>query len=161
MSDDVAQKQSSLDRWTRPSREQDDRFREVQVGARRKYPEETELLKAAAMRLARENGKVHVSGVEIIRHRGREKPVVRFSGGFTAPEMVEEARLEGKVPRWLPGSVTGWLADAGVIQVGLDGAARENSSNGSRKGAKINRWELAEKAIAEVPEPALPEAPTQ
>ena len=152
--------QPTLDRWTRPSREQDARFAEVQVAARRKYPEETEALKDAALRLARENGKVRVAGMDLIVHRGREKLVVRLSGGFTAPEMVEEAGLEGKVPRWLPGSVTGWLSDAGMIQVGLDGMARENSSNGSRKGAKVNRWELAEKAVALVPEPEPPEVPT-
>jgi hypothetical protein len=152
--------QENLDRWLRPSREQDDRFREVQVGARRKYPQETELLKTAAMRLARENGKVYLAGVELVNHRGRPKAVPRFAGGFTAPEMVEEAHLEGKVPRWLPGSVCGWLSDAGVIQVGLEGKARENSSNGSRKGAKINRWELAEKAVAEVPEPTAPGVPS-
>lgn len=153
-------KQSNLHRWLRPSREQDDRFREVQVSARRKYPGETEKLKEAAMRLARENGRVEVDSVEMIAHRGRLVQKIRFKGGFSAPEMVEEAGLEGKIPGWLAGTITGWLSDQGMIQVGCEGMARENSSNGSRKGGKIGRWELADTAIVQVPEPTVPEVPT-
>lgn len=150
------------DRWTssRPSSEQDDRFKEVQVAARTgRWSHETELLKIAAMRLARENGRVEVDHVEMKPHRGVLRPVARYRGGFTAPEMTEEAELTGKVPRWLPGVVCGWLSDQGQIRVGCDGTARENSSNGTRKGAKVNRWELAPEAVREPPEPTGPEIP--
>ena len=155
-------RQSSFDRdWSRPSSEQDDRFREVQVAARTgRWASETEALKIAAMRLARENGAVEVDRVEMKMHRGVLKPFTRYKGGFTAPEMVEEAGLEGKLPKWLPGAVTGWLSDQGQIRVGCDGMARENSSNGSRKSAKICRWELSPKAVREPPEPQVPEVPT-
>ena len=154
--------QTTFDSWrSRPSREQTDEFREVQVAARNgRWAVETELLKNVAMRLARENGKVEVDTVEIKLHRGHEKRYTRFKGGFTAPEMTDEAGLTGKVPRWLPGAVCGWLSDQEEIQVGCQGLARENSSNGSRKGAKINRWELGPKALRPVPEPAVPEIPT-
>ena len=147
--------------WERPSREQADEFREVQIAARKgRWFQETEDLKNAAMRLARQNGKVVVTRVEMKPWRGNLRTVTRYSGGFTAPEMTREAGLEGKVPYWLPGATTGWLSDAGWIQVGCGGLARENSSNGSRKGAKICRWELSERAIARVPEPRPPGVPT-
>lgn len=155
--------QTTLDsnRWTRPSREQTDEFREVQVAARNgRWGPETELLKSAALRLARENGKVEVDHVEMRPHRGVLRPVTRFRGGFTAPEMTEEAGLTGRVPRWLPGVVCGWLSDQGQIRVGCDGTARENSSNGTRRGAKINRWELSPEAVREPPEPTVPDIPT-
>jgi hypothetical protein len=147
--------------WARPSSEQDDRFREVQVAARTgRWGPETELLKVAAMRLARENGKVEVDTVVMKPHRGVLREYTRFRGGFTAPEMVEEAELVGKVPSWLAGAVCGWLSDQGQIRVGCNGTARENSSNGTRKGSKVNRWELAPQAVREPPEPTLPEIPS-
>ena len=93
-------RQSSFDRdWSRPSSEQDDRFREVQVAARTgRWAKETEALKEAAKRLARENGAVEVDRVEMKMHRGMLKPFTRYRGGFNAPEMVEEAGLTGKLP---------------------------------------------------------------
>ena len=142
----------TLDHWVRPSREQDDRFLEVQVNTRgsKRWGPDMERLKDAAMRLARENGKVEAYRVDMVGKK-RPRAVTRFRGGFAAPEMVEEAGLEGRVPGWLPGAVCGWLSGVGVIQVGCNGMARENSSNGSRKGGKIARWELAERAIVTVP----------
>lgn len=156
-------KSTTLDgrNWERPSREQTDEFREVQIAARSgRWNPETEDLKNAAMRLARQNGRVVVARIDVKERRGKLRSVTRYAGGFTAPEMVHEAGLNGKVPYWLPGAVAGWLSDAGWIQVGCEGLARENSSNGSRKGAKICRWELSEKAISQVPEPRAPESPT-
>lgn len=147
--------------WERPSREQTDEFLEVQVAARSgHWGKEMERLKNAAMKLARERGRVAVTQMDVKSYRGRLKAVTRYSGGFTAPEMVIEAGLEGKVPFWLPGATTGWLSDAGMIQVGCGGLARENSSNESRKGGKVCRWELSERAIMQVPEPRAPETPT-
>ena len=150
--------------WQRPSREQDDEFRQVQVHARKgRWAQETELLKETAMRLARENGKVEAYRVDVTHRRGRTKATTRYRGGFTMPEVAEEAELTGKAPSWLLGAIAGWLSDQGMIQVGCGGLARENSSNGTRKGSKINRWELAERAIAVVPEPGtgMPAAPAR
>ena len=146
--------------WDRPSREQTDEFREVQVAARRNYGPETELLKEVAMRLARENGRVEAYRVDVVARRGRTKAVTRYRGGFTMSEVVEDAGGPQRFPKWLAGAVAGWLSDQGVIQGGCGGLARENSSNGSRKGSKVTRWELSEQAIGRVPEPSAPEIPS-
>ena len=72
--------------WARPSSEQDDRFREVQVAARTgRWGPETELLKVAAMRLARENGKVEVDTVVMKPHRAFYAST-HASGGASRPQ---------------------------------------------------------------------------
>lgn len=145
----------------RPSKERAPAFAEVIVRGRENYPEETERLKAAAIRLLKRAGKIEVDRVEVVKRGKTVRTVTRYRGGFTGPEMVEEAGFrEWDLPKWLPGVVCAWLSDAGVTQVGLGGLARENSSNGSRKGAKVNRWEWGPRGIAPVEEPQAPEVPT-
>ena len=157
----MTQRTLDAESWKRPSREQEDSFREVQVNVRQgRYHAESEELKKVMLRLARENGKVEAYRIDVKSRKGVAKAFTRYRGGFTAPQAVEEAGGVDRYPYWLPGVVAGWLSDQGIIQVGCGGLARENSSNGSRKGGKVNRWELAEKAIAEVPEPTMPEVPT-